>query len=320
MLHRLEEALASKKSVGISGHVKPDGDCIGSCLGVYNYIKAYHPQITAEIFLEEIPPVFSFLSFSEEIISDAPEKEAHDLFICLDCGDMKRLGENGKYFENAKETLCIDHHISNQSFADENYIFPEASSTSELVFQLLDRERITKEIAECLYVGIIHDTGVFQYSCTSPSTMEAAGFLMQLGVPFPRIIDETFFQKTYAENRLMGKALLKSALYAEGRVIASILTEKDMEEINATKKDTEGIVSQLRSTKGVEASIFLYQTGEDEFKLSLRSTEIVDCAAISMKYGGGGHVRAAGATLREDPEGAVKAIVREMEKQLGVTA
>lgn len=316
MIHNLEEVLEGKKTVGIAGHVKPDGDCAGSCLGVYNYIKTVHPEITAEIFLEEIPPVFSFLHFSEEIISDAPEREPFDLFICLDCGDAKRLGPNAGYFENARSTLCIDHHISNSSFADENYIIPEASSTSELIFDLLSKEKITKEIAECLYVGIIHDTGVFQYSCTARSTMEAAGFLMERGIPFPRIIEETFFEKTYAENRIMGAALVKSELYANGRVIATILTEKEMAEVGATKKDTEGIVAQLRNTKGVEASIFLYQTGEGEFKLSLRSTEIVDCASITMKYGGGGHVRAAGATVKNDPEVIVREIVADMESQL----
>ena len=99
-----------------------------------------------------------------------------------------------------KRQACIDHHISNQSFADENYIFPQASSASELVFELIPRERLTKEIAECIYTGIIHDTGVFQYSCTSEKTMEAAGVLMGMGIDFPKIVDQTFFTKTYEQN------------------------------------------------------------------------------------------------------------------------
>lgn len=315
-MKKLEEALAGKKTIGIAGHVKPDGDCVGSCLGVYNYIKTYHPEIQAEVFLEPIPPVFSFLQGADGIETDSPDREPQDLFICLDCGDLKRLGPNAKYFENAAATLCIDHHISNDSFADENYIFPDASSTCELVYQLLDSEKITRDIAECLYTGIIHDTGVFQYSCTSRSTMEAAGILMDTGIPFPRIVDSTFFQKTYAENRIMGEALVKSKLHLDGRVISTYLLEQEMKEIGASKKDTEGIVAQLRCTKGVEASIFLYETGEGEFKLSLRSTELIDCAAITMKYGGGGHVRAAGATVTGDPERLTEEIVAEMKKQL----
>lgn len=315
-MKQLEDVLAGKKTVGIAGHVKPDGDCVGSCLGVYNYLILTHPELSVEVFLEDIPPVFSFLAGADKITHDAPERSAHDLFICLDCGDLRRLGPNGKYFENAAHTVCIDHHISNSSFAEENYIFPDASSTSELVFDLIDREKLTKEIAECLYVGIVHDTGVFQYSCTSSSTMKAAGILMDTGIPFPRIVDSTFYQKTYAENRAMGAALLNSKLHLDGKVISSVLTKAQMDEIGATKKDTEGIVAQLRCTTGVEASIFLYETGENEFKLSLRSTELIDCAAITMKYDGGGHVRAAGATLNGDPEELLSEIVSLMEQQL----
>lgn len=314
-MKKLEDVLTNINTVGLAGHVKPDGDCVGSCLGTYNYLTTYHPELSVEVFLEEIPPVFSFLKNADKIINDSPDRPAFDLFICLDCGDARRLGPNAKYFESAAKTVCVDHHISNSSFADENYIFPDASSTCELVFDLLDKEKITEEIAECLYVGLVHDTGVFQYSCTAKSTMEAAGFLMEKGIPFPRIVDSTFYQKTYAEQRAMGAALSNSRLHLDGRVISAILSKKEMDEIGATKKDTEGIVAQLRCTKGTEASIFLYETGEDEWKLSLRSTEIVDCAAITMKYDGGGHVRAAGATVHGDPEAFVEEIVGLMEKQ-----
>lgn len=316
MIQTLEEVLAGKQTIGISGHVKPDGDCIGSTLGVYNYLRTFHPEVKTVLFLEYIPQVFSFLSRSAEVITDVPERAPFDLFLCLDCGDLRRLGERAVYFEAAKETLCIDHHISNQSFATENYIFPEASSTCELVYQLIPKDNITKEIAECLYTGMVHDTGVFQYSCTHRSTMEAAGFLMERGINFSEIVDHTFYQKTYAENRVMGVALMKSRLHLDGKVISSVLDEADFASVGASKKDTEGIVSQLRCTKGAEASILMYQTGEGEYKLSLRSTSIVDCAAITMKYDGGGHVRAAGATLKGDPETFLAEIVAEMKKQL----
>ena len=316
MIQSLEEVLTGKQTVAISGHIKPDGDCVGSTLGVYNYLRTYHPEVKTELFLEEIPPAFSFLSRSAEIINDVPERAPFDLFICLDCGDLKRLGDRAKYFEEAADTLCIDHHISNQSFAKENYTFPDASSTCELVFQLISKEKITKEIAECLYTGMVHDTGVFQYSCTHRSTMEAAGFLMECGIEFPVIVDHTFYQKTYAETKAMGLALMKSRLHLGGKVISSILSNEDFASIGACRKDTEGIVAQLRCTKGVEASILMYQTGEGEYNLSLRSSSIVDCAEITMKYGGGGHVRAAGATLNGDPETFLSEIVAEMQKQL----
>lgn len=199
---KLEEQLYDVKRVAIAGHVKPDGDCVGSTLAVYNYIRKYHPEMEVELHLEPIPNIFKFLANADKIDSSYIEKEPYDLFIALDCGDEKRLGNAVKYFHAAKRTFCVDHHISNQSFADANYIFPEASSTCELVYELIDEEKITKEIAECIYVGIVHDTGVFQYSCTSAKTMNIAGRLMEMGIDFSRIVDKTYYEKTYEQNRI----------------------------------------------------------------------------------------------------------------------
>lgn len=121
----------------------------------------------------KIPETFRLIKGTDEVRSEVNNNETpYDLFICLDCADPMRLGFSSSVFENAKETVCIDHHISNESFADLNYIVPDASSTSELVVTLLDEEKISKESAEALYMGIAHDTGVFRYSCTSPETME----------------------------------------------------------------------------------------------------------------------------------------------------
>ncbi len=313
-MKRLDEVLTGVKSVGIAGHVKPDGDCIGSCLAVYNYIKTYYPDADARVYLEQVPSVFRFLAGADEICTTYPE-ETRELFLVLDCGDEKRLGNAFSYFEKAEKTVCIDHHISNQSFADVNYVYPDASSASELVFDLLPEEKITADIAACIYTGIAHDTGVFQYSCTSRHTMEAAGVLMEKGIPFSKIVDQTYYEKTYTENLILGVALRKAEMHLEQKVISSVITQEDLDAVSATANDVEGIVSVLRSTKGVEASVFLYQTGEHEFKLSLRSTEIIDCAKICMNCGGGGHVRAAGATVTGNPSEILEGILKEMEKQ-----
>ena len=168
---KLDAIIEDKNVIGIAGHVRPDGDCVGSTLAVYNYIKDNYPEKDVRIYLEPIPNIFKFLKRADEIRSDYKDDVVFDLFIAEDCGDLGRLGNAAKYFENAKSTLCIDHHVSNSSFADENYIFPKASSTCELVFELIDRQKLTLQIAECLYTGMVHDTGVFQYSCTSAKTM-----------------------------------------------------------------------------------------------------------------------------------------------------
>lgn len=312
----LDDFLKEAGTVAIAGHIRPDGDCVGSCLATYNYIKTYYPKIAVDLYLEPIPNIFKFLSRAEEIKSDYSSNQVYDLFITQDCGDEGRLGNAVKYFNTAKKTLCIDHHISNRSFAMENYIFPEASSASELIFELIPRERLTREIAECIYTGIIHDTGVFQYSCTSKKTMEAAGVLMSLGINFPKIVDETFFTKTYNQNRIMGLALLKSKLHLNGKCISSVITLKEMEEYEVLPKHLDGIVSQLRVTKDVEAAIFLYETEPGKYKASTRSAEYVDVSQIAVKFGGGGHKRAAGFSMEGDVEKIIEQIVAEVAQQI----
>ena len=311
----LDVFLEKAQTVAVAGHVRPDGDCVGSCLATYNYIKTYYPKIQVELYLEPIPNIFKFLQRADEIISDMSAEKTYDLFIAQDCGDLGRLGGAAKYFETAKMTVCIDHHISNQSFAQENYIFPEASSASELVFELIPRKRLNKEIAECIYTGIINDTGVFQYSCTSPKTMETAGVLMSYGIDFPRIVDETFFTKTYNQNRIMGLALLKSRLHLDGKCISSVITLEEMKQYEVLPKHLDGIVSQLRVTKDVETAIFLYETEPGAFKASLRSANYVDVAEIAVKYGGGGHKRAAGFSAEEDAEVLIEKIVEDVKQQ-----
>ena len=305
--------LASKfsgvKTVAIAGHVRPDGDCVGSCLAVYNYIKTYFPAITVDLYLEPIPNIFKFLENSDKIKSEYPKMPEYDLFLALDCGDTSRLGKASVYFEEAKKTICVDHHISNASFADENYIFPKASSTSELVFELLEEEKITKAIAECIYVGMVHDTGVFQYSCTSAKTMDIAGKLMEMGIDFSAIVDKTFYEKTYNQNRIMGKALMDSELLLDGKVIFSVVTAEDMRKFD---------VNQLRVTKDVEVAIFLYEAGELGFKVSMRSNGKVDVAKIAIGHGGGGHVRAAGVTMVNSAEEIKETLLSEIAAQLGM--
>lgn len=158
----------------------------------------------------KIPETFRLIKGTDEVRSEVNNNETpYDLFICLDCADPMRLGFSSSVFENAKETVCIDHHISNESFADLNYIVPDASSTSELVVTLLDEEKISKESAEALYMGIAHDTGVFRYSCTSPETMENAAKLMRKGINGNAIIEQTFYEKHMCKTRFWEERSLR---------------------------------------------------------------------------------------------------------------
>lgn len=308
----LKEVLKHVKTVAIGGHVRPDGDCVGSCLGLYQYIKENYEEIQADVYLEDIPDSFHFIKAAKEIRHEVPDKKEYDLFIVLDCVDKERLGFSKALFEHAKETFCVDHHISNLAFADQNYIFPEASSTSELVYRLLDLEKITKETAECLYLGIVHDTGVFQYSCTAPETMEVAANLMRKGINASEIIEKTFYEKTFAQNQILGRALFESFLFMDGKCIVSYITQRMMEFHGVTPKDLEGIVSQLRVTKGVEVAVLLYETAPHEYKVSLRASGDVDVSRIAQYFGGGGHKKAAGVTMK----GTVHDVINNLSGQI----
>lgn len=313
MLNRI---LQQANTVAIGGHIRPDGDCIGSCTGLYLYIKKVYPKIKVDLFLEPIQECFSMLDVVKEVKNEVSTDKEYDLFIALDCAAKNRLGFSEVLFDKAKTTFCIDHHISNSGFGDDNYIVPEASSTAELIYRLIHKESMTLEIAESLYLGIVHDTGVFQYSCTAPETMEAAADLMRKGVRASELIDRTYYEKTYAQNRILGKALLYSSLLLDGKCIASYVTQKVMEEYNVKPSDMEGIVSQLRNTQGVEVAIFLYETAPSEYKISLRASGHVDVSKVAQCFGGGGHVKAAGANEKGKPQDIINELVAEIGKQL----
>lgn len=316
-VNKIDTELEGVRTVAIAGHIRPDGDCVGSCMGLSLYLKAYFPQLDAvDVYLEKIPENFGIIAGTDQIKHSMDEEREYDLFIALDSGDLGRLGDAVKYFHSAKKTICYDHHISNTGYADKNYIDPEISSASELIYHVMEDDKITKDIAEALYMGIAHDTGIFQYSCTSPKTMETAANLMRKGIDCSHIIDVTYMEKTYHQNQVLGRALLESLLVLDKKCIISVIRQRDMDFYGVQYKDLDGIVSQLRLTKGVEVAIFLYETGNHEYKVSMRSKSIVDVSEVATFFGGGGHVRAAGCTMQGSYYDVVNNLTKHIEKQL----
>ena len=312
------EEVKGARSIGISGHIRPDGDCVGASMGLYLYLKKMCPEALIRVMLEKPADIFSCISKVEEIDSAfMPETESFDVYIALDC-EKSRLGEAEKYFDKAGKKINIDHHISNaKGCGDVNFIDADASSTSELIYRVIpDKADLDKEIAKALYIGIIHDTGVFQYSNTSPETMKTAAVLMTFDFDFSALIEETFYEKTYIQNQILGRALLESMMFMDGKCVVSMIDKKTMAFYNASSKDLEGIVSQLRNTKGVECAIFMYQTEQMEYKVSLRSGNAVNVAEIASFFGGGGHKKAAGATIRGTFYDVVNNLSAQIEKQL----
>ena len=317
-MNDLIREIENADSIAITGHINPDGDCIGSTLGMYNYITNNYPGKKVQVYLQEFPDVFMFLNGASEVKHETDD-EIYDLFMSLDCGDPDRFTPFAQYFETAKRTLCIDHHISNKGFGDVCYVEPQACSAAEAIFKLLDEDKINQPCAEALYMGIVHDTGVFKHSNTTRSAMTIAGILIEKGARPSFVIDETFYKKTLTQNKLLGYALLGMKQFANGKIAHTLLTFEDFEKFGASKMDTDGIVDQLRLTSGTEVAFFMYQSGENEYKISLRANNIVNVSEIACSHGGGGHVKAAGCNIKGDPDKIVAEIVAEIEKQFKVS-
>ncbi|MCM1155553.1 MAG: bifunctional oligoribonuclease/PAP phosphatase NrnA [Roseburia sp.] len=312
---KISDEVKDAKTIAISGHVRPDGDCIGSVMGLYLYLTKVLPDTQIDIYLEKPADIFNCIRNIDKIKSDCKTDIRYDAFFAMDC-NAERLGFAETIYEKAGKRINIDHHISNQGCGDINILDPESSSTCELLYGLLDEEQVDEEIAKALYIGIIHDTGVFKYSNTSPKTLCLAAKLIAFGFDFPKLIDETFYEKTYVQSQIMGRAILESVRFLDGRCIVSMVSRKTMDFYQAGPKDLDGIVNQLRIVKGVECAIFMYEIAPMEYKVSMRSNGNVDVAAIAVLFGGGGHVRAAGCTMKCTYHDAINNLSVHIEEQL----
>lgn len=313
----LIQKIEAVNSIAIAGHVRPDGDCVGSCMGLYNYIKDNYPDKSVSVYMEDMGDGFIYISRMDEVKHEAGNDSA-ELVILLDVSDVARIGVITDMFKNSRNTVCIDHHVSNPGLAMENVIEPKASSASEVLYKLLDEEKVSKAVAEALYTGIIHDSGVFKYASTSAETMNIAGKLMSKGIDFQSIIDDGFYAKSYLQNQILGRALLESVVFFEGKCIFSVVSKKDMEFYGVTSKDLSGIVEQLRLTEGVECAIFLYETEHLTYKVSLRSKKYLDVNKIAGYFGGGGHVRAAGCTMEGTAHDVINNIAKRIDQEFSV--
>ena len=312
---KIIDELKDAKTIGIGGHVRPDGDCVGSVMGLYLYLKRALPDVQVDVYLEKPADIFRCIQDIDEIHSDFGTDIIYDVFIALDC-NAERLGGAEPVFERALKRINIDHHISNSGCGDINIIEPEKSSTCELLYGLLEEDKIDEDIAKALYIGIVHDTGVFQYSNTSPETLKLAAELIKFGFDFPKLIDETFYEKTYVQSQIMGRAILESIRFMGGKCIVSMVDRKMMDFYQVEPSDLDGIVNQLRIVKGVECAIFMYEVKPMEYKVSMRSNGIVGVAAIAVKFGGGGHVRAAGCSMKGTYHDSINNLAVHIEEQL----
>lgn len=316
-MSELIQAITGVSTIAIGGHIRPDGDCVGSCMGLYGYIRDNFPDKKVTVYLEHFPEAFQYLKTEEAFaeVCHMEKGENYDLFIALDCGDVDRLGTVEPIMKGAKDSFCVDHHVTNTKFARQNLVVPEASSTSQIIYTQMEKEKISYEVACALYTGIIHDTGVFKHSNTSPETMRIAGELMGKGIPFGKIIDGSFYMKSYKQLQIMGRCLMESVRIMDGRCIFSIVRKNIMDLYEAKPSDLDGIIDELRTTEGIEVAILLDEREPGEYKVSMRSNDFVDVSKICTYFGGGGHVKAAGCTIKGAAFDVINNLTLHIEKQ-----
>jgi bifunctional oligoribonuclease and PAP phosphatase NrnA len=304
----------------VINHVSPDGDATGSLLAMGHILSALDK--TFVLANEgETPEKFLFLPLGEKIVnlSDGILDSQFNKVIALDCGDEKRMGKAANYMAEAATLLNIDHHQSNDSFGDFNLIRTDACATAEILLDLVKNMglSLTKDLAMCLYTGILTDTGGFRYSNTNAVVMNKAAELLSVGVE-PAVVAERCLETiTSSYIRLLQLVFPTLSLEMDGRVASLTITTEAMKESNASLEDMEGIVNYARNIEGVEVGILYKQIDSTTVKVSLRSRSIIDVAAIAKAVGGGGHARAAGCTIQGDIK-EVQGLVLEKVRQAWV--
>jgi phosphoesterase RecJ-like protein len=313
---RAVSALRSAGEVVVACHVDPDGDALGSLLGLAGPLRRNGTRVWATWGADEpkAPPIYAFLEGLRTVVPPTEVPERPEVFVAVDCGDPGRLGVLAETFARAATTVNLDHHRSNPGFGTVNLVDPEAASSAELVYQLVRRMDLTPDPAEAtaLYTGIVTDTGRFQYSSTSPRTLRVAADLREIGVDHERVATEIFESGSLPYLHVVGTVLGRARV--EEGLVWSWLDTADLDAAGLSIDETEGLIDAIRPVKESTFALLLKQRAEgDGYKGSLRSRGEVDVARIAQALGGGGHRRAAGFSFDGTPEEAARAVLKLAE-------
>jgi phosphoesterase RecJ-like protein len=318
-LGQVVEALRSHDRFLVTTHENPDGDALGSMLGVTLGLRQLGKDARMVLLSEApLPGEYQFMAL-DDLARTLPEDTGERVLVAVDCANESRLGPDPEVLQHAPLVLDIDHHHDNTRFGDVNLIVPEASSTGEIVYDLLRLlgVRITPQISEPLYIALVTDTGRFQYTNTTPKALRLAAELMEAGADVHRIFQGVYESVQFAKLKLLARALQRAEVYEGGRLVISHLVRTDFAEVGAAEPYSEGIIDYLRAVEGADMAALIREPprgGAPARRVSLRaSTDEIDVSAIARELGGGGHRQAAGfsseLTIAEITERLRKAFV-----------
>ncbi|MCR3922477.1 MAG: bifunctional oligoribonuclease/PAP phosphatase NrnA [Firmicutes bacterium] len=316
-LHEIAVHLQNCRSVLVTAHIMPDGDAIGSTLGLGLALQKLGLTVTM-FSVDSVPARYHFLQGVEQIVIGALPAASFDCVLVLDCGDHFRLRP---IWDNIKDNFIIniDHHPTNPLFGHLNYVDHQASATGELVFGLLDELgcELDHAIAEALYVAISTDTGSFKFESTTAQTHAIAGKLVSAGVNPGSITPVLFDLRTPAAIFILRQALCSLTFSADGKIASLALTEDDMQKSHAKDEDLDGVVNYAKNIQGVEVGLIFREKADGTVKVGFRSHR-VDVSKIASSFGGGGHVRAAGCSLSHSLQETMQIVLAAVRQELPV--
>ena len=287
------EKVKEANYIVLISHINPDGDALGSSLSLYPILKNMGKKVSVFNVTKPLPEYLDFLPNFNKVTNKLPKN--YDLMISFDCGSFDRLGIEDK----PPFLINFDHHISNTNYGDLNIIDPTAASTSQVVYNFCKANGISidKDSATCMYTALVTDTGSFQYESVNEKVFLMAPDLVKSGVK-PDFVARMLFQRDRLSRlRLLAKAYDTIEMCCDGEAAFVEVTKEMMEITGAIKDDTDTIVNSVRNIASVEIACMLRED-DDGIKISLRSKNYADVSKIAVKYGGGGHIRAAGATIK----------------------
>jgi phosphoesterase RecJ-like protein len=282
----------------IATHVNPDGDAIGSMCGLALICERLGKQAT-RLSVDGVPEFYALLPSVERVVRSAEGNGPFDLGIGVDADGSDRLGEAEATILACPAVIDIDHHTGPDRYGSIQVIDPTAAAAGEIVYAL-GRELgvpLDPEIAECLMMALVTDTGAFRFPSVKPRTMRIATALMEAGAHPAPMAERVYGQRSPAATRLFGRALEQMEILPRGRVVWSALSQKDFRETGAREDETDGIINELRAVRGADLAILLREEPDGQVRISFRAREGVDAATLAGQFGGGGHRAASGATL-----------------------
>jgi phosphoesterase RecJ-like protein len=310
VIKQTTDALMKAESIVIAVHVQPDGDAFGSMLAMTLYLKRIGKRVCATWGEKtEIPSQYEWMPYIDSVVefSDCHKTSKNsDLLLTLDCANEHRLGSIEDSLSKFSTVINVDHHMDNSRFGTINVVDLSAAATCEIAYNILKEMNadITPEIANCLYAGIVTDTGRFQYSNTGAGTLRIAADLIDLGAEPNKIFHYIYENISFGGLKLMARIIERARIIEESRLAYSYIKSSDLKECGVTIAETETFIDQLRTAKEADAAVILKETPDGKLRASLRSKGCIDIGAIAREAGGGGHRNAAGATFEMSVEEA----------------